>query len=792
MEDRIAETTGTCQTHFGLDQRSRAILEIALHAFVEVDSDGFVTDWNSQAESTFGWPGTEILGRPAQILIPPRNREDYKRQIRQILDSAPLESPQAPISARALHRDGHEFPVELSMATIPHGGCYRLGAFVRDLTQRKQLESALYESDERNRVILDHIEDGYCEVDLRGNYLAVNDAYCRMFNRTKEEVFGGSYKQYLDTDRVALLREVYQTVYRTGVPVKSLEYEYKPGRFLEQSVSLKKNAKGEPVGFVSVIRDCTQRKLYEQELAKAKEAAEAASKAKSAFLANMSHEIRTPMNGILGMTELALSTELTGEQHEFLSMVRTSADALLVIINDILDYSKIEAGKVTLDPVPFNLAELVGDAMKSVAIPAHKKGLELAFHIDNEVPLELVGDAARLRQILLNLTGNAIKFAEKGEVVIDVRLEERTGDEVKLHVEVRDTGIGIAAEKQSRLFQPFEQADTSTTRQYGGTGLGLAISKRLVQLMDGAMGVQSEPGIGSTFFFTVRLGLAPALVHSPALLTMDLHSMRVLIIDDNATNRRILEEITRRWEMEPVTAASGQEGLEELTAAWASGRPFHLVLLDEQMPAMDGLEVIHRIRADSRLRGATIMMLTSSDQTTSLARCRQMGVDTYLIKPIKPSELLAKIRHALGGLKTQATPARTHVAKTLPEGARSILVAEDNLVNQKLAVAMLEKIGYRVILAANGDEAFAKWQQGGFDLVLMDVQMPIVDGFEATRRIRVAEKGTGAHMPIIAMTAHAMSGDRERCLDAGMDDYISKPVTRIALEQAIARYMAAK
>jgi CheY-like chemotaxis protein len=358
-------------------------------------------------------------------------------------------------------------------------------------------------------------------------------------------------------------------------------------------------------------------------------------------------------------------------------------------------------------------------------------------------------------------------------------------------VEVRDTGIGISEDRHAKLFQPFEQADTSTTRQYGGTGLGLAISKRIVELMEGEIGVDSAPGAGSTFFFTIRLGLAAGPMRSPAVLAMDLHAMRVLIIDDNATNRRILEEITRRWEMQPETAASGDEGIEKLRKATASGHPFHLVLLDEQMPAMDGLEVIRRIRADSQLRGATIMMLTSSDQHASLARCRDMAVETYLIKPIKPSELLAKIRHSLGSVRIEDRSARSQAAQRVPEGARSILVAEDNLVNQKLAVAMIEKMGYRVQLASNGDEAFAKWREGGFEMILMDVQMPVVDGFEATRRIRRAEKDSGAHIPIIAMTAHAMSGDRERCLEAGMDDYVSKPVNRKTLEDAISRYISA-
>ncbi len=528
--------------------------------------------------------------------------------------------------------------------------------------------------------------------------------------------------------------------------------------------------------------DVIRRQLVEAD--RLKDKAEGASRAKSDFLANMSHEIRTPLNGIIGMTELAMAA--TGnEQHEYHNLIKSSGEALLVILNDILDYSKIEAEKITLESVDFSLEEVISSSIKGIAPSAHKKGLELTFYLEPDVPLNVVGDPGRLRQVLLNLTGNALKFTSQGEVGVRVSRDQVKGSGVQLHFAIHDTGVGIPKDKQLRLFKPFEQADSSTTRRFGGTGLGLSISAKIVQLMGGTIWIDSTPGRGSTFHFTSQFlrSASPAPLERAASRSFSHES--ILVVDDNATSRKILADIMSAWQVETVLAESGSSGLMVLEQAARSGKPFRLVLLDNGMPGMNGSQFIQQMKKGPASATPVIIMLSSA----SANHRSDEGVTNCLIKPVGFAELRAAIERELFGTPKEEQAEKQSAAFKPAEVALRLLVAEDNPVNQRLAKAMFSKMGHQVTIANNGLEALSHWDKAEFDLIFMDVQMPEMDGLEAARQIRKQEALKGTRSRMIAMTANVLDGDRELCLSAGMDDYVSKPISRDSLAEVINRVL---
>ncbi len=667
----------------------------------------------------------------------------------------------------------------------------QVGAQLGPVLQRRRAEESLRRSEEKYRSLVANIPDVTWTTDSRGGTVYISPNVGRLCGFSADEIRSRQDLWFsrihpADLERV---KAAYRGLFQAN---QKFEIEYRlqrqDGAWIWLSDrTLGTYARGAQTLADGIYSDITERKRGELELQEAKEVAEQASRAKSEFLANMSHEIRTPMNGIIGMTELLLETPLRREQKEFLEMVKSSADALLTLINDILDFSKIEAGRLEIDPIDFSLRDSLDETMRILALRAHGKGLELACQVKPEVPDAVVGDPGRLRQILINLVGNAVKFTERGEVVVRVENESAPGETVRLRFSVTDTGIGIPEEKHRMIFEPFTQADGSTTRKYGGTGLGLSISSQLVALMDGRIWVESRPGTGSTFLFTVRFGLQAdrtGSVEAPA--PEELRDLRVLLVDDNATNRSILEEMFKGWRMRPEAVAGGQEALDALRIAAGSGHPFRLVIVDANMPGMDGFTFAERVRERER-PFPDLIMLTSGGQRGEAKRCREAGVAAYLTKPTRRSELLDMVMTVLRPSAAGDRRERLLTRHTLREKKRSVrvLLVEDNPVNRAVALRLLERAGHTVTIARNGREAVDRVRAEAFDVVLMDVQMPEMGGFEATGLIREREKTTGGHLPVIAMTAHAMKGDRERCLAAGMDGYVSKPIQPAELFEAI-------
>jgi two-component system, sensor histidine kinase and response regulator len=642
--------------------------------------------------------------------------------------------------------------------------------------------------------------DGLWELNVGTQEMWVSPRFADMFGRSQEEFLGGrqTFFEVLLPEDGRRLRDAIERSVRQGVPV-DVEVRAKTQgqeRWYRVRGALESSADGVPLTVSGSQRDITERQQYALALLEATETAAAASQAKSQFLANMSHEIRTPMNGVIGMIELLLETPLNPMQLDYAETVRDSASALLTVINDILDFSKVEAGKLDLEMLDMDIRDTVEDVARLLAIQAHAKGLEVIALIDPSLPDLVRGDAGRLRQVLLNLGGNAVKFTQKGEVSIECKAVHKDDRGVMVRCEVRDTGVGIPKSRVDALFKAFTQVDASTTRRFGGTGLGLSIAKRLVELMGGEVGVSSEEGAGSTFWFTAHLGAAaPETVKARPGPPIALRGQRIIIVDDNMTNRKVLMGQLSLCGMDAVCASSADEALSLMRHASAAGKPFEVALLDHQMPGCDGATLGKTILAEQGLRGARLVLLTSSGQRGDGRLFSELGFAGYLLKPVTHRDLTDCLMMVLSAqaegwrMKTQPIVTRHALRTQRTRESHHILLAEDNVVNQKVACRILEKLGFRVDVAADGQAALEAWQSGRYHLILMDCQMPVMDGYETTRKIRELESG-GRHIPILALTAHAMKGADNECRAAGMDGYLSKPIDRDQLQTALSRWLS--
>jgi two-component system, sensor histidine kinase and response regulator len=658
-----------------------------------------------------------------------------------------------------------------------------------EVNERRRAEEALQQSEQLFRNLSAAAPVGIFLSGEDGNCLYVNPNWCDMVGMNLVEAMGTGWQKAVHPEDLDRVRDEFQQAARSG---KRFHSTYrcktkKGGVVLVEVVARAVSEEGRSgQNYIGIVQDVTERFEAANRLKEAKEAAEAASRAKSEFLANMSHEIRTPMNGILGMTELALDTELTPEQKEYLGMVKTSAESLLGILNDILDFSKIEAGKLELESTPFSVLDCIENALQPLASSAQKKGLELTWCAKGEIPDSLMGDPTRLRQILINLGGNAIKFTKKGEVSVSAELVSHPGETTLIRFAVSDTGIGIPKEKHEQVFDAFSQADSSTTREFGGTGLGLSISARLVRMMQGEIGLESEPGKGSSFFFTLPFGTAACTDSASPIVYSDLEGKSVLVVDDNEINRELLLRLLPRWGLQPVAAEGGSEALAVFERNLGGGTPFPIILLDQNMPQMDGYEVAAQIRKMAPPAGTAILILSSSPNAADQQRADALGIARRLVKPLRRAVLLEAMLQAFKS--TAASRAGDQSAGPAPSRSHlRLLLVEDNRVNQTLAIRILEKMGHHVTLAVNGREAVELVQKSEFDLVLMDIQMPVMSGIEAVQKIREGEADIKTRVPVIAMTANAMTGDAEKYRRAGMDGYVSKPIRTEFLRQEIDR-----
>jgi len=764
-QDSLNERTGFLNTLISCSPL--AIVAQDLHGRIEITNPAF--------HELFGYTAEECKGQLLDTLIAPG---DLLGEASGLFENARQEETVCKTLKRQ-RKDGRRVDVEVHGVPLVLDGEVRgVFALYQDISVRLQAEERVKESEEVFRTLSAAAPIGIFRHDLSDVCSYVNQFWTEMTGISAEEAYGGGWRKVLHSEDAERVRDSWKAAYEQHARfADSYRYVHRDGHtvWVETIAQPIFDAAGGLQGYVGVVQDVTERRVVAERMREAKEAAEAASRAKSEFLANMSHEIRTPMNGILGMTELALDTQLSPEQREYLGMVKSSAEALLGIINDILDFSKIEAGRMELESIPFSPIDCIEAALHPLALRAQEKGLELTWSVKGQVPERVRGDSTRLRQILLNLVGNAVKFTKQGGVSVTAERLPSAEGEVLVRFEVADTGIGIAADKHQHIFEGFSQADTSTTREYGGTGLGLSISGRLVKLMRGEMGLESAPDQGSKFFFTLPFEPASGEDTQPPLDSAALAGKRVLAVDDNEVNRQLLARLLPQWGLEPTLVADGTLAIAEFAASVKDRRLYPLVLLDQHMPGLDGFEVAKAIRGLATKEQTAILILSSAMDVAD-QRGVNLGIDRYLLKPLRRALLHEAILQSLrlSGKAAAAAPGEGQFVK--PCRSLRVLLAEDNRVNQKLALQLLTKMGHDAVLAANGREALDLVRLSEFDLILMDIQMPIMGGVEAVREIRAFEKGSGARHTIIAMTAHAMAGDAEKYLQSGMDGYVSKPI----------------
>ena len=804
-------------------EQFRQVVESAPNGMLLANQAGLITLVNTQIERLFGYDRQELVGQPVERLIPERFRTQHPGQRTAFFHHPTTRSMGAGRELFGCRKDGTEFPLEIGINPIKTPGGTQVLASIVDITARKQAEEALRASENRLRLIIEIASDGLWDWDLVTGQAYYSPSWIRLLGFEQEECVLNNisdWKTRVHPDDRPWVEEALNDHLEARMAAFVIEHRvrHRSGEwqwFAMRGKVTRWTEAGRPACMMGVMTDITERRRSDaalaqaaqelekknHELEEARDKALDAAKSKSEFLATMSHEIRTPMNGIIGMTGLLLDTALSDEQKEYADMVRRSGEHLLDVINDILDFSKIEAGKLNLERLEFDVRTTIEDTLALVAERAYAKGLELAGLVQSDVPTGLRGDPGRLRQVLVNLLGNAIKFTERGDVVLAVSLsadaESRTSKGLLVKFEVTDSGIGLTLEQQAKLFQPFTQADGSTTRKFGGTGLGLAICRKLVELMGGQIGVTSGAGAGSTFWFTIRCEAQLEDVRHASPIPVSLSGCRTLIVDDHTMSRKTLEYQLRAKGLAYDSAEGGAHALDLLRSAAERGEPFDLAILDLQMPSMDGLELARRIKTESPISSTRLILLTSLGRRGDAKAAQDAGIAAYLTKPIRQSQLysclslvLANSSSAVSGTAQPPAPliTRHSLSEAQAQSRGRILVAEDNPINQKVAVKMIEKLGYRVDIAGNGHEACEALERIAYAMVLMDCQMPVMDGFQATTVIRRRE-GSGRRTPIIAMTANAMQEDRQRCLEAGMDDFISKPVASKALAETLSRWM---